>query len=219
MPLNWEMLSLVGGVCATSAGAGWKVCQMLGKMHLRELEAKLAFHTHLTETQSNEVRKHKLATDDLEKCNGRLQQLNEKLAADLEEGLSKEAFRTIEELKFRVTNFDQLRHALLGDEDEVWKLRGTVAPPNFVERMRLSRCKVLTVINYKGGVGKTTIVAGLAAYLAKHGKRVLIVDFDYQGSLTRMMILGARLTLGSSIRADALIAGDISGKELVHDWP
>ena len=80
--------------------------------------------------------------------------------------------------------------------------------------MKESRLKVLTVINYKGGVGKTTVVAGLAAYFTSQGKRVLIIDFDYQGSLTRMMILGARLPLGSSIRADNVIGGEIDGDGL-----
>lgn len=44
--------------------------------------------------------------------------------------------------------------------------------------------KVVSVINYKGGVGKTTIVANLAAELAFNGKRVLAVDLDPQANLT-----------------------------------
>jgi len=42
----------------------------------------------------------------------------------------------------------------------------------------------VSVINYKGGVGKTTIVANLAAELAFRGKSVLVVDLDPQSSLT-----------------------------------
>lgn len=44
--------------------------------------------------------------------------------------------------------------------------------------------KIISVINYKGGVGKTTITANLAAELAWRGKRVLVVDMDAQASLT-----------------------------------
>lgn len=44
--------------------------------------------------------------------------------------------------------------------------------------------KIISVINYKGGVGKTTVTANLAAELAWRGKRVLIIDMDAQASLT-----------------------------------
>ena len=43
---------------------------------------------------------------------------------------------------------------------------------------------IVAVINYKGGVGKTTIVANVAAELAWRGKNVLLVDLDPQASLT-----------------------------------
>ena len=43
---------------------------------------------------------------------------------------------------------------------------------------------VVSVINYKGGVGKTTITANLAAELAWRGLRVLALDLDSQASLT-----------------------------------
>ena len=44
--------------------------------------------------------------------------------------------------------------------------------------------KIVSVINYKGGVGKTTITANLAAEMARQGKRVLAIDLDPQTNLT-----------------------------------
>ena len=44
--------------------------------------------------------------------------------------------------------------------------------------------KVISVINYKGGVGKTTLTANLGAYAASEGRRVLMIDLDPQASLT-----------------------------------
>jgi chromosome partitioning protein len=43
---------------------------------------------------------------------------------------------------------------------------------------------VVSVLNYKGGVGKTTIAANLGADLAARGSRVLLIDTDPQASLT-----------------------------------
>lgn len=44
--------------------------------------------------------------------------------------------------------------------------------------------KVLSLVNQKGGVAKTTTAMALADYFARAGKKVLLVDFDPQGSLT-----------------------------------
>jgi chromosome partitioning protein len=43
---------------------------------------------------------------------------------------------------------------------------------------------VVCVLNYKGGVGKTTVAANLGAEIAHRGRRVLLVDMDPQASLT-----------------------------------
>lgn len=43
---------------------------------------------------------------------------------------------------------------------------------------------VVSVINYKGGVGKTTITANVGAELARRGLKVLLMDLDPQTSLT-----------------------------------
>lgn len=51
-----------------------------------------------------------------------------------------------------------------------------------------SNARVVAVANLKGGVGKTTTVLNLAGFAGRMGKRVLAIDTDPQGSLSRVAL-------------------------------
>ena len=58
---------------------------------------------------------------------------------------------------------------------------------NYVPRRRDGEhLQVISVVNFKGGSGKTTTTAHLAQYLALTGHRVLAIDLDPQASLTAL---------------------------------
>jgi cellulose biosynthesis protein BcsQ len=221
VPLNWEVLSLLGAACTVGAAGAWKIAHSITSAHVNEWQLKFSFAQQRTDTAEVECERFRRKLEVTEDRLRNAERLTARLQIDLAGAQRANAqapalpLQTMEELEARIARYDALRSALFGAEDEAWKLREPMPPTDFRNRMLGSVPRVVTVINLKGGVGKTTIVANLAAHFARLGKKVLAIDFDYQGSLTRMMILGAHLQLGK-ILADTLLDGKIDGKGLIR---
>lgn len=75
--------------------------------------------------------------------------------------------------------------------------------------------RTYTLVNQKGGVGKTTTAINLAAYLAKLGQRVLVVDLDPQANATSSLGVDKRSVQVGTY--DALLNGEVPPSSILFN--
>lgn len=75
--------------------------------------------------------------------------------------------------------------------------------------------RIYTIVNQKGGVGKTTTAINLGAYLGYYGQRVLLVDIDPQANATSS--LGIDKNTVRSGTYEVLIRAAAVGPQILHN--
>jgi cellulose biosynthesis protein BcsQ len=97
--------------------------------------------------------------------------------------------RALDAIKLREQKLNAVRAAFNGKEHDLWCIHAPRKPAGYDQKIWLQRHRpIITVANLKGGVGKTTLTANLGAFFSHAGMRVLLIDVDYQGSLSNMLL-------------------------------
>lgn len=76
---------------------------------------------------------------------------------------------------------------------------------------------VISIVNHKGGTGKTTTTINMGSVLAASGYSVLLIDFDAQGSLSYSLGLGdVKESIGEALLGEVAVQEILYEREGMH---
>lgn len=123
------------------------------------------------------------------------------------------ASRSNDELKARL----RLARDMTSDGDAGFWSRTPDVRMDRYEELLGNSIPIVMMAAQKGGVGKTTLSANLAAAFADAGDRVLAIDLDYQGTMSSQMLLEGRHDVGTELsRVDQLFQDSLPERWFVE---
>lgn len=114
-----------------------------------------------------------------------------------------------------VAKLAEIRRISDGKDESIWSRPLQLGGLAYHKAMDRS-IPIILVGNLKGGVGKTTIAGNLGAHFATKGERVLLIDMDYQGTLSALLVGHARIADRPTLdlehaKAEQLLSGEQDG--------
>lgn len=117
-------------------------------------------------------------------ANGQVSEEAEKLKAELADTAEK-----LEEHQIELASVQKLIKKTTEKDGQTWNEKVPASAPDFKPLGLGGRqMPVISVLNLKGGVGKTTVAANLGAAFDGRGYQTLLIDLDLQGSLTGLFL-------------------------------
>ncbi|MGL6096030.1 MAG: AAA family ATPase [Fimbriiglobus sp.] len=110
----------------------------------------------------------------------------------------------LEERKQDLARTERRVRQALALDGRLWAAKALQGVPKF-RPLADRRRAIVSVLNLKGGVGKTTITAHLGFAFARRGYRVLLIDLDLQGSLTGLLLPADKF---NALATDGLLVQD-----------
>ena len=129
--------------------------------------------------------------------------------------LENERDRLIARMKTDLAVLDLMQE----NEGEIWRLFQAQPPRSYTPPFIASRPKIVMIANNKGGVGKTTLTTYLTAYFLSRRARVLVIDIDYQGSLTGWLLGAGGIKVPQGQQHRLALANRVLSGEPLLQWP
>jgi cellulose biosynthesis protein BcsQ len=143
--------------------------------HIDSLEKQIRHHEEITDKLTQELQD---SQDKYANLHGKAVEIHQRFKKlhQFAAALKKER----DDLFVQMTSFAE-------SDGRIWEaiVEGNAVP--FKSKLQ-RRSRIISLVNLKGGVGKTTLTANIAYTLATQGDRVLLVDLDHQGSLTSLFL-------------------------------